>query len=134
MTRRASFLGVALALFTIVACGGSSGGGSPNSCTSTFNSLCQRACACGGAMCTLVEVTDAGAGASIGFSNLTGCEELYDLTCGMPGAVRADFDYAGCTSAVQAAACITSPGGGMGVAYPAICNPNNPIGIDAGID
>jgi hypothetical protein len=139
MLLRACSVAVAFAVVTVVVCGGcsssSSGGGSPNSCTSTFNALCQRACACGGASaCNLVEVTDAGPGASIGFNNLSGCEELYDLTCGMPGAVRSDFDYAGCTSAVQASACVASPGGGMGVAYPAICNPNSPVAIDAGID
>jgi hypothetical protein len=125
----------ALALFTalaVVSCGSSSAG-SQNSCGATFNALCQRACSCGGgSTCNLVEVNDGGASASIDFNTLSDCEGLYGLTCGMPGAVRSDFDYAACTSAAQAAVCVTSPGGGMGVAYPAVCNPNGPL--DAGID
>jgi hypothetical protein len=125
----------ALTLFSVVAVSAkrkSSGGGAA-SCGSTFNALCQRACSCGGgSTCSLVEVNDGGASASVDFNTQSDCEDLYGLTCGMPGAVRADFDYAACTSAVQAAACVASPGGGMGVAYPAICNPNGPL--DAGID
>ena len=112
----------------LTACGSSKSGGNASggtACTSTFDALCQRACTCGGGTCAFVLQGANGPIASVDYDNLASCELLYSLGCGMDGGVREDFDYAGCASAAQAAACVAAPGGGMGAAYPAICDVNS---------
>jgi hypothetical protein len=120
--------------FASAACGSQKGGATStgSTCTTTFTALCQRACSCGGTNCPLVAIDDAGTSASFVFDDLQDCQSFYALGCAMPGAVRANFDYGACTSAAQAAACVASPGGGMGVSYPPVCNPNPPTVGDAG--
>ena len=129
MNLRPLLLSAFLALGVLTnACSSSSpsSSSSGSTCTDTFNTLCEQACSCGGSTsCTLVEMTDAGAGASITFAGLNDCETLYALTCGMTGGVREGFDYGACSTAASSAACVSASGtSGKGAAYPAVCNPN----------
>jgi len=121
MARVSSFFFVG-AMVLVVACSpgksDDNGGGPPaSSCEGAMTHLCERVCQCNAPSCRWVR-----GGALGGFTSQKACTD-YFIASECKGGGTAGFDYGGCSSGVDAAACVDNPVTKTGkvLEYPTSC-------------